>query len=409
MKAKQLLEAFSHIDDRHLETAERTARRGRTVFCAAACLCAVAALVFILTYPSPVPPEDAVSSEAQTSEKYEDLDSLIKALSSRENHDNKDSEGVRSSLGGCTAGTKGAESAVSFAGYTYSVSEDFTLIVTNENGEIISEQGEAQSVMLAGDQLVAFMPFMSDGTELDYEMSVAIEIYSLANPTRPLLERRMTQRGNLVVCYESRGQILVLTEDGECACGASARDKEMFIPLMTVCDEPLEWTDDEISILGEPQSVRYLAVSAIDPSVGEVTVKRAYYGDIESVFCGEDWIAITTAISGSGGIEHPQVYTFDYDNGFVFTGKLSTAAIFSLPESVRTDLLGGLRDGTYPAVCSVTKEGSEYRVIGELAVVDGGRTSTEMFALRADIQAQTHTFVRTKHSDGEQFSIAEIL
>lgn len=205
------------------------------------------------------------------------------------------------------------------------------------------------------------------------------------------------------------GSLYLFTSDGVCACGYSRLDDvSEYIPQITSGDEVLEWSDTEIAILGEPTRVQYTALSVIDIKASKVAIKRAFYGNIEDIYYGEEWLAFVVGGLNDDKIVHPDIYTFRVSEHFESTGKLSLAAMFNLPEYIKTDN-DGKADGEYPSVKSVVKVGDEYRMIGYFQTISEGENMSKLLIVTANMEKGTSNYELMDCSAYPNFSLDEIL
>jgi len=247
--------------------------------------------------------------------------------------------------------------------------------------------GEAEQLFVFGDRLVTVNSYVSGGSELDEERSVSVKIYDASNPDVPMLVDEFIQLGSMVACYQSGDDLFLMTADGVCACGWSRLDDtDGYVPALSQNGAAVAWEDHEICILGEPTSVQYIAATMIDVRTGAVTDKQAFYGDIDEVFYGSGWQAITTQATTDNLMLHPDIYTFSTKDSFEYTGKISTASLLELEAGVRLSN-GRLPDGSYPAVKSVTMADGVYRAVGEYVTISGDNQKTELLAITADMKS----------------------
>ncbi len=286
---------------------------------------------------------DGTVPDPPTSDTYNSLEELLGYLSENDDHGSSDSLESASVRGSdsISGGILEPSSAVESGGYAYSIG-DGRVNITKLDGAGTLNVGSidfdaSYCFLLDGRLALVGVAYGDSELELGSVSYLVARFYSLDNPTAPELQREYKQLGSPVTVYASDGVLTFATSDGVCACGWSRLDDVSdYVPRLTKNGSLVEWGDADISILGAPSSVRYVAVTEIDTASMEIDSKRAYYGDIAGVFHGADWLAFTVQRYGTA----PELYTF---TGGHYTGK---AAI------------------NCTHVTSVDKSGSVYRVVG---------------------------------------------
>lgn len=437
MKNKKLLDALEYVDDCYLDNVDSMEKkRNKSVkwmkwVSMAACLCIIA-IVFgthwdkifecprmfeeIITMPT-TPTEDEWYGYS-TSDRFENLEELLSHLSLNGAHNSRkaDSEGNSVNIG--VSGIMESRDVVTFGEYTYQINRKEWVVDIYHNvyydkletpifvGTI---EVPTEYIFLVKDRLVLVGSYQSGGDEINYEMSTSITVYSLENPQEPDLVDKLTQRGSIVDCYILDEKLNVFTEDGECVCGYSSFDDEKeYIPQLTKRGTVVEWNDLEIAILGEPTRVQYTALSVTDIMTSKIITKRAFYGNIEDIYYGEEWLAFVVGGLNDDKIVHPDIYTFRVSENFEYTGKLSLAAMFHLPEYVKTDN-DGRADGVYPSVKAVAKVGDEYRMVGYYQTISEGKNMTKLLIITANMEKGTSNYELVDCSAYPNFSLDEIL
>ena len=409
MRSDKLLDAIGEIGaDKITEAKEPIARRGARAWvkcgAMAACVCLIAAGALwytgrISAKKQSGTQETAVSAQSgvtaplgesktepatqtgaaaqqRTSETYSNLEELLAYLSGHDYHGDRMSE---AGGGGSGAQAKKAE----YAGFLYELRESDGRVTVSQldGGETATALGQrVERIFVLGGRLIC----VSDrGDELEEggEPAQLVEIYSLEKPGEPVLTQSFEQRGSLAEAYTAGNSLYLLTKDGVCACGWSRlQDTSAYIPSLKRNGEELKWEEGEISILGEPMSVEYIAASEIDTQTGELVSKKAFYANIKRMFYGEDWLAFTVFSETEDTGTRPELYTFSAGGDFRYTGKLSTAGLFGIEKSY--PLADGVRPyGTYPAIVSVTKHDGDYRIIGNINERENGKNRGSFLAV----------------------------
>lgn len=412
--ANDLFRAVNDIDDELAARSEKKpvrSKRGRWAAWAAvaACLCiAAAAAVYTLLR---VPVEPISSMQEPTSQRYENLEQLLEHLGKNEYHaDTLGSSGSIASNGG--EGISGGAKVVAYGDYAYHVAQENVVISRldgTQDTAHLSIDTKAQLLFVSENRLVTVGSFVSGGTELDEEQSVRVQIYDLTSPQNPVLVSEYVQRGALAACYMHAGRLYLLTTDGVCACGWSRFESaEDYKPQLSENGRLLEWEEEDISILGQPTAVRYIAATVFDISEAAAWEKQAFYGDIDEVYYGEGWFAAVTAAQTESKVIHPEVYTFDTVQGYAYTGKISLAGILGLPGKANV-LLGGRAAGEYPEIVSVTRAGEVYRIIGSVDTIKADSWSSLLLAVAVDMHTGEYSVQQLKVDKCENFTVDDLV
>jgi len=384
MKSNDLLELIGGIDEEFVLSAQSASggsRAGWLRWAAAAAAVMIAVCVGVIalnrtnrTPDVPVTPGTVSGSEAisGTSDSYESLDELLEYLS---RHDNHSADAL--SEGGAAKGIdrgSGAEgyyessSAVVINGYSCHVGEDGVVISRLDEG------GAAPvcTIRSAGAQLLAYGNYLiiacqtdtsSPENDLEYKLDLHVSIYDMTDPASPQLAMVISQSGSFCGAFISGETLWLLTSDGECACGYSRlEDKEQYIPAVTVDGKPVELTDEQLHILGQPTMVRYMAISAVSLDRLELADTQTLYGDIDEFYHSEDFLALEICTLEDNHFTQPDVYIFSLEDSVSYTGKISTAAVLGIPRSARASADGAQRF----ELVSLSRHDDYYRLTGTL-------------------------------------------
>ena len=425
MKNDELFEIIGDISDKHIEGAKRRKNTGvwKKWTAMAACLCIVVAAAFMITLRMSADSKDAAKEpdytaddcipenghlmqNYKTSETYGSLEELLSHLSRNDYHGRTmDSNGGSSTVPSNGDSVTYGAAAVAYNGYVYRIADEYVEILNFDSEAKGNINYAATELFISGDTLI-LKSGHTVGDELNYDSYSVVRAFSLADPVNPVLKYEYEQKGELTVCYMAGDKLYLLTSDGVCACGYSRySDLSEYEPSLTVNGEEESWNDDDICILGEPTSVNYVAATVFDATAGAITEKRAFYGDIDEVFFGENWFAISVQSVTEKIITQPEVYTFD--ESLTYTGKLDLAEITETDKEHKFSN-GTLADGMYLELTSVFKSGDFYRAIGTLTQVNGEENVREVFAIAADM-----TTGEIKHNqmytENDLFSIDDIL
>ncbi|MBQ8831028.1 MAG: beta-propeller domain-containing protein [Oscillospiraceae bacterium] len=424
MKNDELFEIIGDISGRHIEGAKKHKTVWKKWAAMAACLCVVIAAAFMITLRVPDgykdgaeepdhTHEDYISENGhllqnyKTSETYGSLEELLLHLSGNDYHgrDLDSNEGASISSEGSDV-VLGAEAAA-FNGYVYHIA-DSGVEILNFDSEVKGYINcDATELFVSGDTLI-LKSGHTVGDELNYESYSAVSVYSLADPVNPALTYEYEQKGELVECYMAGDKLYLLTSDGVCACGYSRLSElSEYEPTLKINGEAAswnDWNDDDISILGEPVSVNYVAATVFDIDAGVITDKQAFYGDIDNVFFGDGWLAMSVQSVTEEVLTQPDIYTFD--ESLTYTGKLDLAGITEVDKEHRLNN-DTLADGVYLTLTSVSKSGEFYRAVGTWTKIENGENVQELFVVTANI-ATGEAKHNQIYTENDVFSIDDI-
>lgn len=389
MNKNDLFNAIGELDDDILERSDSAKSYKRPLYIRfaliAACLCtlfSVLAVELFQNLESDKEKSDAESSSdihsdaidigKPTSEKYKTLGELLADLSKNDNHKNTLGSGVTTS-----SDSDGIEhlSQVYIRGeYQFIISDYYHQITQvgneirheniktgdkvyiqriDENGyytNIVNHDIDAKSFMLYKDILIA----KNDSVISFYDIT------DLSNPS--LITEFAFETGASV--YRVEDELYFTFSDGVCACGWSRTDDmSEYYPSYSRDGKADKWGDENISILGEPTRVDYVAVMKLSLETLEVIDKRAYYGDIEEFNYGPDWFTVTTKTNkkSDGYVLNPDVYTFDTTKALKHTGKVDVSDVFGRDKKVPYSEKGY---ANHIRVLSVAKIDGKFRIIG---------------------------------------------
>jgi len=427
MKKDELFEIIGDISSRHIEGAKKQKSAGvwKKWAAMAACLCIVVAAAFMITLRVPddrkdaakepdytaddcIPENGHLMQNYKTSETYGSLEELLSHLSRNDYHGRTlDSNGGSSNVSSNGDSVTLGSAAASSNGYVYRVADGYVEILSLDSEVKGYVNYGASELFISGDTLI-LKSGRTVGDELNYDSYSVVRIFELTDPVNPELRYEYEQKGELTACYLAGDKLYLLTSDGVCACGYSRySDLSEYEPSLTVNGEEKswnDWNDDDVYILGEPTSVNYVAATVFDVAAGSITEKHAFYGDIDEVFFGEDWLAISVQSVTEKVITQPEVYTFD--ESLTYTGKLDIAEITGVEKEHKFSN-GTLADGMYLELTSVFKSGDFYRAIGTWTQIENGENVQNLFAVTANLTTgiAKHNEIYTEN---DVFSIDDI-
>lgn len=414
MRGKELLDKMELAAPEYIEAAEGSSKAESGWIkwaAAAACICIVTAAAVLLFPNAAVNVPDSDPIYGSTSDTYADLPSLLAYLGKNESHDGKNStDGRGVTTDSQSAQPDSAELMMSACAvveasdrYSYHITRNAVMISLLESGgakNAGSIEGSADGLFVSGSHLIVVSQFISGGEPdaLEQEMSVRLSIYDISEPEKPVLKEEYVQLGSLAACWMSGGRVYLTTSDGVCACGWSRlSDASDYYPSLSHGGVPVAWGDEDISILGEPSQIRYLAITAIDAESGEIAGKKALYGDVLKLYYGGDWLAVNAAGISESYRENPVLYTFG--GNLEYTGKISTAQITGAPEKLEcTDYVS--EDGSFFAIVSVARVDGVYRLLGMETVTENGETAQSYFVAMTARTDTGETQVKRLSKDG---------
>ena len=358
MNKEQLFAAFSAVDDELLQRSEQKPPRRTGRWVAVGALAACVCLAVGLTLPhllsrgaepnaeASVPPASEQSGEVQTvtaassASLFETLPQLLEYLGAHESHDASASvDGENTVSAAAEVETDGslehsATAVLLGDGTVCAYLSENGIVFSRLNGEDTAPVGQLGgnfSGLLADGNVLYALSCLWEGDELDGTPSVRLEAFDLTDPSRPERTARFVQRGELANCTLSGGQVTLVTRDGVCACGWSRTDDASeYYPSLTADGVEVSWTDEEISILGEPTAVRYHAFTVLEGA--NIVAKKALYGDISQLFCREDGIIAVIQSKTADRIDNPTACVVRLGTGEL--SAVSVGGLFGLPDTV---------------------------------------------------------------------------
>lgn len=381
MNGEQLLDCMNVIDEAYILEADKPVRRRAKVWRRALAIAACTAIVMsgawygmrwynrrveMLDGGAVMFPSDSMA----TSETYQTLSDLLESLGKNEDHENvrgEETDPIAVTVSEETTFKKGQQAAV-VGQYSYHLGADGLMISdlsTTPPTPVDRIDGVAPYLFYSTGGPLIVVDEVTSGEWRNETTDTLVTSYDVSDPKKPKQQHQWTQRGRLSHVYMAGDDLVLMTSDGACACGWSRlNDASDYKPQLTADGQEIAWTEKEMSILGEPSRVQYLAVTQIDTANALVKDKQAFYGNVDNVYYGADWLALS--VYG----ERDRVYTFATEDGFVYTGT------FGVPDDTGADV----------AVCSVTKQRAVYRVIGTYRTGRGGHTNVQILAMTVDMK-----------------------
>ncbi len=418
MNRYNLYKSFGEIDDELLQRSENSSVKTRKAAYArlvpmAACIClllAVSILPWIFKDGTPGSVDQpAQNSDASpitgspTSDTYSNLQELLSYLSLHDDHSDirlEDATGadIPASANGkepadSTAVVENTGVALDMSGeYSYHIGYNCVHIshLTESGAEHVgSIDTSAGAIFTCGERLFIISSRQAGSVDAGSDhsgpdLSVRTAIYDISDPVEPEFLGENIQAGELTGCWMWNGNLYLATSDGVCACGWSRlSDTEEYYPSLLRSGASIGWTDQDISILGEPTRIQYTAVTVVEGDTNRILEKHAFYGNILELSYGKDYIALTVAGETADWRENPVVYTFDGELNF--TGKIDVAQALGVPgKNTLQDYIP--QDGQYITISSISKSGDTYRFLGTLTALDGGSSTEYFMAATADTE-----------------------
>lgn len=427
MRGNEFLDKMELVDPAYVEEADQQPPKAQNRWLKwgglAACLCVVVtASVFALTAPdknycvepAPDPAPDATAKVTElpggaswvhsppddwTSDTYSNLTELLDYLRLHDGHGTSESkDGYRGGLSTAHAAMEGSDT-VSWKGTVYQRNYDTAKQVGVYQDGVLTGTLDvpADYLFISDGQLITVGAEYYSGDELDPVYCVRVNIFGLDDPARPEKLDTFTQIGNLTACWISSGMLYLLTDDGVCACGYSRfSNLEDYKPQLFHGETQIPWSNEDVRILGAPSRVSYVAAARINVVSREITDMRAFYGDIEDVYFGGDWLALitSTTLESSYTLQDTSTtpessYTlqdmYTFDGSLTFTGRCDIAEMFGLNETLTwPEDQEPPRSTQRPEIKAVTKAGSEWRIVGECTQTAGPTWWRELFAVTFD-------------------------
>lgn len=245
--------------------------------------------------------------------------------------------------------------------YLYRI-ENGSVTISSPEGIVGNIDIPADSVFVKGDSLIV----ISHNKNISSDVSTNINIYDISDPGNPSLRDEYKQLGENAACWLKGDELYIITNGMGKLSSDAVPD---YYPSLTHNGESVTWDDGDVSILGEPVTLQYSALTVINALSSVIQHKEALYGNIQRLFCGEDWFAAAAAAETSAFRENPVLYTFN--TLMDFTGSISLAEITGAP--AKNTLIGGAeQNGEYLSIISVEKYGDLFRMLGTKTVREDG-------------------------------------
>ena len=309
MNVNDILIALGSIDDDLILRSEKmhkgiTAKRMRLYITSAACL-----ILAIVSVFAAIGFSEPKSIYGPTSEKYDNLSQLLDYLGEQhKNHLGTESlDGVIAEGDGVSPFSSATARHSIYKEWLYYIDADSRNIYvrnmeSDDKPRVVAYRGEIKGIdeakglgsiyylQIWEDKLIAYF---EGGKNESIGWSIAFRIYQIKKDGSLKLLNQYEQRGLDSGSYIYNGELYILTTDGQCACGYSRLDDVSdYYPLIAVNGRKRKWKDKDISILGEPSSIRYLALTKIDIKTGKITDQQAFYGNGTSAHYGPGWLVI---------------------------------------------------------------------------------------------------------------------
>lgn len=386
MRGKDLLEKFNLVSLEYVKAADQQRKSKRKFFrnlsigIAAACIIAIVHISQSnINVKIDIPVQTSTeNAKMSASDKYHSLEELLEYLSKNEKH-NDSLQGIKA-LSSIKSNIKDdsidfGSQTVMYKDYLYhfnpSLSEDTGCI------EVFSLKENKLLDEIEIDNFSAFgklfiyqnnLILAKQTLNIDNYENTAVDIYSLSDPQKPTLQTEYIQNGNFNACYLSGNQLYVFSSDGVCACGFSPKsDTSQYYPSASMDGNHIQWSDDDITILGQPERVFYTAIGILDIDTRQLSQKRAIYGDIHDIFF-DDNTMVCYVKSEKNDYAKPEVYLFELSENIPYTGKIN------------------INTSGVTKILDIKKYGDTYRIIGQSYHGIATLWTSEIFAISADVK-----------------------
>ena len=281
-----LLDALGGVDDKYVEEAKPRLSGKIKVFriaSIAACFMAVVlGGIWVGSLVRKNMTEDAGVKEAESTE-FETLDKLLEYLGISK--DKKGTGGDKIYYPGII--NRNYENSTgmveAYGGFIYKVC-DGELQIRNQKdtqgGDIYTLEGNVNEVAIVKDKLFVLDGYVVEDENKKLKKDTTYRIYDLEVPNEPKLINTYVFNTTGTYMYIIDSEVIFGMSDGACECG---HGNGYYAPEVTIDDELVTWSDEEISILGVPSVIQYVAFLEIDLENGGIIEKQVYYGIIEKV------------------------------------------------------------------------------------------------------------------------------
>ena len=310
-KEEKLARAIGDVEEKYIEESKPKFSGKIKVFKIASCAACLALLiiggVLIGNLMSKDKEEAGMAAKAS---QYENLDELLEHFGISKDDAPKDghSDFYVTTKGYFEGGYESG--VVTYEGNIYKILDNKVQIIRENdiNGDIVGEiKGNANQIKRIDNKLiVADLDYYENGDYRENADSI-YRVYDLSTADNPKLMNTYTFSANSSTYAIVGDELWFLSWEGACGCG---HGNGYYESKMTTNGETIIWSDEEITILGDPTVIQYVAITKVKVETGEVVDKHAFYGEIEKIYWSEEWMVI----DAYSGTQKGALYMYDMDD-----------------------------------------------------------------------------------------------
>ncbi len=233
--------------------------------------------------------------------------------------------------------------------------------------------------------------------------NTVIKIYDVSNPAEPTFKNEYLLLGDTVSSYIDNGIFYLFAYDGLSDCGFSRENGySAYYPTLSKNQEEIDWSENEISIIGDPTSLGYISLLKLDITTGDILQKRAFYCDAAKIYHGDGWFAFLSKASRASSTNEP-IYFFDSTSeGTDYLGYASTSVMLGLNESEKLseEALDRIKD--HLSVSSIVRFDGIFRLIGYYNDREKIESDTCLYTATVDFSKEEYRFAKFEFSDTVQ-------
>ena len=310
-KEEKLVRAIGGVEEKYIKESEPKFGAKIKVFKIASCVACLALLIIGTVLISKLISKDnKEEGMAAKSSQYENLDELLEHLGISKDDVPNDNHsdfylGTKEYFEG-----EYESGVVAYEGIVYKILDNKVQIIRENdlNGEIIGEiEGNANNIRRTDNKLIVADIYCYENDHYKENADSIYRVYDLSTPDTPKLINTYTLSSNSSTYAIVGDELWFLSWDGACGCGY---DNGYYEAKITTNGETFTFSDEEITILGDPTVIQYTAITKVNIETGKVVDKHVFYGELEKVYWSEEWMVIDSY----SGTKKSALYMYDMDD-----------------------------------------------------------------------------------------------
>ena len=337
MDKYDLYGAVGELDEKVLERSEkRKSKRWLRVLFAIVALCIIAALAVIsLMIPEKIAPIDTSSDILH---EHDTFDSWVEQLTSdTKNGFSRLTRGVSSA----TNAQKELKEAV-FGNHLYFIEDGIKYVdlkyIEFEDRYLDTYEYtntidfSTPTLISFGDRLIVYNEPTADDV---HTKETVVRIYDVSDSANPKVLTEYKLTGNMIAYYFDNGELVLFAYDGLPDCGHIKEGGiKAYRPTVFKDNTSLDFSESEITVVGDPFTLQYVYMLRIDPISGNVARKQAFCCDARKLHYGEGWFAFDSKAPYVSTDRFSRINVFENaPDGIKYLGRITPSALLGLDES----------------------------------------------------------------------------